>query len=517
MTRTPCTFLVTLAVATAVVMSAAPLSAAAPSRLNIVYILADDLGYGDPGCYNPESKIPTPNLDRLAREGVRFTDAHAPSAVCTPTRYGLLTGRYAWRTRLQKGVLGPFSQPLITEKLLTVPMMLREQGYTTACIGKWHLGWGWPKPGDGGKRDFSRPIPNGPTARGFDLYFGTDVPNYPPYCFLENERTVGIPSAAAPVGRDSFNIAGPMLPDWKLVDVLPGLEKRAVEYIAKAAKGDKPFFLYLPLTSPHYPVVPAAAFKGKSKAGDYGDFVVQTDHVVGEVLDALKKCGVADKTLVLFTSDNGPEVTGEVNPGAYDRLKEFGHASMGTLRGTKRDAWEGGHRVPFLARWPGKIPAGTTCDETICHVDLMATLAALLDVKLPADAGVDSVNILPALLGETRKAPLREATVHHSAQGKFAIRRGDWVLILAPTGDDNAKKGEPDWFRKERGYAPHTETGELFNLATDPAQKTNLYFSEAAKVNELTALLERYVTDGRSTPGPKQKNDVDITWDKRAK
>lgn len=516
MTRTPSTYLLTLAAA-AVVMSAAPLPAAVPSRPNIVYILADDLGYGDPGCYNPESKIPTPNMDRLARDGVRFTDAHAPSAVCTPTRYALLTGRYAWRTRLQRNVLGPFSQPLIAEKLLTVPRMLREQGYATACIGKWHLGWGWPKPGDGGKRDFSKPIPDGPTARGFDLYFGTDVPNYPPYCFIENDRTVGIPSAVAPVGRDSFNIAGPMLPDWKLVEVLPGLEKRAVEYIARAAKGDKPFFLYLPLTSPHYPVVPAAAFKGKSKAGDYGDFVVQTDHVVGAVLDALKKSGVADRTLVIFTSDNGPEITGEVNPGAYDRLKEFGHASMGTLRGTKRDAWEGGHRVPFIARWPGKIPAGTTCDETVCHVDLMATLAALLGVKLPADAGVDSVNILPALLGEKREAPLREATVHHSAQGKFAIRRGDWVLILAPTGDDNARKGEPDWFRKDRGYAPHTEPGELFHLATDPAQKTNLYGKEAAKVKELAALMERYVTDGRSTPGAKQTNDVDVTWDRRAK
>lgn len=515
MTRTTSPYLLTLAVV-AVVMSDAPLSAAEPSRPNIVYILADDLGYGDPGCYNRESKVPTPNMDRLAREGVRFTDAHSPSAVCTPTRYALLTGRYAWRTRLQKGVLGPFSQPLITEKVLTVPLMLREQGYATACIGKWHLGWGWPRPGDGGKRDFTRPIPDGPTARGFDRYFGTDVPNYPPYCFIENDRTVGIPSADAPVGRDSFNIAGPMVPDWKLGEVLPGLEKRAVEYIARAAKGDKPFFLYLPLTSPHYPVVPGAAFKGKSKAGDYGDFVVQTDHVVGAVLDALNKSGVADRTLVIFTSDNGPEITGEVSPGAYDRLKEFGHASMGRLRGTKRDAWEGGHRVPFIARWPGKVPAGTSCGETICHVDLMATLAALLDVKLPADAGVDSVNILPALLGEKRTAPLREATVHHSAQGKFAIRQGDWVLIFAPSGDDNGKRGEPGWFRTDRGYKPHTEAGELFNLAKDPAQKDNRYAAEPAKVKELAALMERYVSAGRSTPGPKQKNDVMVIWDKRA-
>ena len=494
-----------------------PLPAAEPTKPNVVYILADDLGYGDLGCYNTASKIPTPNIDRLAKEGVRFTDAHSPSAVCTPTRYALLTGRYAWRSRLQRGVLGPFSQPLIAEKQLTVPAMLREQGYATACVGKWHLGWGWPKPGEDGKRHFGKPIPDGPAARGFDLYFGTDVPNYPPYCFIENDRTVGIPSEAAPVGKESFNIAGPMVPGWKLVDVLPGLAKRAVEYVETAAKGKKPFFLYLPLTSPHFPVVPSAAFKGKSNVGEYGDFVMQTDAVIGAVLDALKRSGVAENTLVILTSDNGPEVTGEVKPGAYDRLKEFGHASMGTLRGTKRDAWEGGHRVPFIVRWPGKIPAGTTCDETVCHVDLMATLAAMLNVKLPADAGVDSVNILPALLGEKRNAPLREATVHHSAQGKFAIRKGDWVLILAPTGDDNAKKGEPDWFRRDRGYESHTEAGELYDLATDPTQKRNRYAAEPTKVKELTALMERYVTDGRSTPGPKQKNDVEVVWDKRGK
>ena len=364
---------------------------------------------------------------------------------------------------------------------------------------------------------FAQPIAGGPTTRGFDSYFGTDVPNWPPYCFIENDRTVGVPSEAAPVGKDSFNIAGLMVPGWKLVDVLPSLEKRAVEYIEKSAKGGKPFFLYLPLTSPHFPVVPSAAFKGKSKVGDYGDFVMQTDAVVGQVLDALKRAGAADNTLVIFTSDNGPEITGEVNPGAYDRLKEFGHASMGPLRGTKRDAWEGGHRVPFVARWPGKIKPGTTCAETVCHVDLLATLAAALDVKLPANAGVDSVNVLPALLGEERKAPLREATVHHSAQGKFAIRKGDWVLILAPTGDDNGKKGEPAWLQKHRGYASHTEPGELYNLAIDPSQKDNLYAAEPAKVKELAALLELYVSNGRSTPGPKQTNDVGVVWDRRRK
>lgn len=496
----------------------APLAQATdPTKPNIVYILADDLGYGDVSCYNPGSKIPTPHIDRLAKEGLRFIDAHSPSAVCTPTRYALLTGRYAWRSRLQRNVLGPFSQPLIAENQLTVPQMLRDQGYTTACIGKWHLGWGWPKPSEGGGRDFTQPIPNGPTTRGFDSYFGTDVPNYPPFCFIENDRTVGIPSASAPVGRDSFNIAGPMLPGWKLVDILPSLEKRTVKFIETAASDNKPFFLYLPLTSPHFPVTPAADYKGKSQAGDFGDFVAQTDHVVGAVLDALQRSGVAEKTLIIFTSDNGPEVTGEVNPGAYDRLQKFGHASMGELRGAKRDSWEGGHRVPFLARWPAKISANTTSSETICHVDLMATLAAILNVKLPETAGVDSVNILPALLGEKRNTPLREATVHHSAQGKFAIRQGDWVLIFARTGDDNGKQGEPNWFRKQRGYQPHTEPGELINLAKDPTQKENRYASEPNKVKELSTLMQRYIEEGRSTPGPKQKNDVEITWDRRGK
>ena len=487
------------------------------TRPNIVYILADDLGYGDVGCYNPASKIPTPNIDRLAREGMRFTDAHSPSAVCTPTRYALLTGRYAWRTRLQRNVIGPFSQPLIAESRLTVPQMLREQGYATACIGKWHLGWGWPTPGAGGRRDFTRPIPAGPTTRGFDLYFGTDVPNYPPYCFIENDRILGVPSDMAPVGQDSFNIAGPMVPGWKLVDVLPGLERRAVDYIDQASKGERPFFLYLPLTSPHYPVAPSAAFRGKSQAGEYGDFVVQTDHVVGTVLDALRRGGVAGNTLVIFTSDNGPEVTGEVKPGAYDRLSQFAHASMGSLRGSKRDAWEGGHRVPFMVRWPGKTRAGRTSADVVCHVDLMATLAALLKVRLPAEAGVDSVNILPALRGEKRRGPLREAVVHHSGQGKFAIRQGDWVLILAPSGDDNGRQGEPDWFCKLRDYKPHTSAGELYNLSRDPAQRENLYDHEPEKVRELATLMERYVSEGRSTPGPKQKNDVEVPWDKRVK
>ena len=482
-----------------------------------MFILADDLVYGDLGCYNANSKIPTPNLDRLAAQGVRFTDAHSPSSVCTPTRYALLTGRYAWRTRLQRGVLGPWGQPLIAADRLTVASFLKKHGYTTGCVGKWHLGWTWPTkdgkpPASGPDRlsnvDFTRPITDGPTTRGFDYYFGTDVPNYPPYCFVENDRTVGTPSRPDTGRADGFNRPGPMLPGWRLVDILPALTTKAVKWTEEQARAGKPYFLYFPLTSPHYPVVPAPEFKGKSGAGDYGDFVVQTDWTVGEVLQALDRAGIADHTLVVFTSDNGPEITGEVNPGAYDRATQFRHFSMGELRGAKRDAWEGGHRVPFLARWPGRIKPGTVSNETICHVDFLRTVAAVVGAELPETAAEDSVSILPALLGEKRDRPLREATVHHAASGKFAIRRGDWVLIDAPTGDDNGKQGEPEWLKKERGYSRHDQPGELFDVRQDVSQRRNVWAEQPERVKELKGLLEKYKRDGRSTPGAPQKNDV---------
>jgi arylsulfatase A-like enzyme len=489
--------------------------AAGPARPNIVFILADDLGYGDPDCFSKDSRIPTPNLDRLAAQGLRCTDAHSPSSVCTPTRYALLTGRYAWRTRLQRGVLGPWGQPLIARDRLTVAALLKQQGYATACIGKWHLGWNWPTkdgkpPLTGPDRlsnvDFTQPITEGPTTRGFDHYFGTDVPNYPPYCYLRDERTVGIPSEP---NRPEFNRPGPMLPGWDWVKIMPDLTQHAVTYIQDAGKAAprRPFFLYFPLTAPHYPVVPAPEFQGKSRVGAYGDFIMQVDWTVGQVLEALERAGVAKDTLVIFTSDNGPEITGEVKPGAYDRARQYGHFSMGLLRGAKRDLWEGGHRVPFLACWPGKIRAGTVSDETICLVDFLATVAALLEVKLPDNAGEDSYNLLPMLLGQKRDRPIREATVHHSASGKFALRRGDWVLIDAPTGDDNGARGEPPWFKEPRGYVSHKQSGELYNVREDLAERHNRYAEQPEKVRELKGLLEKYIRDGRSTPGAPQKND----------
>lgn len=486
-------------------------------RPNIVYILADDLGYGDLGCYNKSSQIPTPRLDRLASEGMRFTDAHSPSSVCSPTRYALLTGRYAWRTRLQRNVLGPWDKPLIASDRLTVGKLLQQHGYATACIGKWHLGQNYVtldgKPPSGGAKnplsnvDYTQAIADGPTTKGFDHYFGTIVPNYPPYCFIENDRTLGLPNKEMS-GAD-FNIPGPTVPGWKLENILPELTRRAVEWVEQKAQAKQPFFLYFALTSPHYPVVPSAEFN-HTKAGRYGDFVHQTDWTVGQVLDALERIGVMENTLVIFTSDNGPEVSGEVNPGVYDRVQKFNHRSSGDLRGAKRDVWEGGHRVPLMARWPGRISAGAVSDETMCHVDFMATVAAILGAKLPDNAAEDSVNVLPVLLGEKLSSPIRDATVHHSAQGKFAIRKGDWVLIDAASGDDNGLRGEPQWLKEERSYTAHSLPGELFNLRDDLAQRHNRFAERPEHVLELKTLLEKYKSEGRSTPGSAQKNDVPI-------
>jgi arylsulfatase A len=489
-----------------------------PTRPNIVFILADDLGYGDLGCYNKGSKIPTPHLDRLAREGMRFTDAHAPTAVCSPTRYAVLTGRYAWRSRLQRGVLLPWDPPLIAADRLTLPALLRRHGYATACVGKWHLGWNWPTtdgapPRSGQDRlsnvDFSRPIADGPTTRGFDHYFGVDLPNFPPYGFIRNDRMIEIPSVPDAGRAEGFNRPGPMVPGWKLVNILPELTRHAVSWVEEAAKSDRPFFLYFPLTSPHYPVVPAPEFRGKSRAGDYGDFVAQSDWTVGQVLDALQRAGVAGNTLVIFTSDNGPEVTGEVNPGVYDRARQDQHYSMGPLRGAKRDAWEGGHRVPLLARWPGSIQPGAVSDQTVCHADFMATFAALLGATLPPNAGEDSVDLLPVLLGKSPDRPVREATVLQSASGKFAVRSGDWVFIDAPSGEDNSR-GEPPWFKDERGYVAQNQPGELFHLREDLPQRRNRYAERPDLVRDLKGVLEKIKRDGRSTPGQPQRNDVPI-------
>lgn len=494
------------------------------ARPNIIFILADDLGYGDIGAYKKQpSKIPTPNVDRIAQEGIRFTDAHSPSSVCSPTRYALLTGRYAWRSSLQQGVVPPWGAPLLKKEQMTVAEMLRDKGYTTGLVGKWHLGLDWPtkdgQPAAAGEDrlsnvDFTKPFGGGPLDHGFDRYFGVDVPNYPPYCFLDGNKTVGIPTLPDTGRADGFNRPGPMLPGWKLVDILPELNRQAVRFVDESAKSGKPFFLYYALTSPHYPVVPAKEFQGKTSVGDYGDFVFQTDWCVGQILEALERNGVAENTLVIFTSDNGPEITGEVDPGVYDRVQIYKHHSLDGLRGAKRDLWEAGHRVPFVARWPARIKPGSVTEETACHVDFMRTAAAIVGSELPENMAADSHNLLPVFTGEGYAAPVREATVHHSGSGRFAIRQGDWVLIAHVTGDDNRQRGEPEWMKKQRGYTAHDQPGELYNLKEDLIEKTNLYATQPGKVKELRSLLEKYVAEGRSTPGPRLGNDAEVIIDK---
>lgn len=485
--------------------AASATAAPAAKRPNIVLILADDLGYGDVGCQNPKSKIPTPCLDRLASQGVRFTDAHAPSSVCSPTRYAILTGRYAWRNpAVRRSVLWAYDPPAIEPGRLTVAALLKQAGYATACIGKWHLGWRWQttdgKPAKYDRKtgacnvDHVKPTTDGPTTRGFDSYFGTDVPNFPPYCFIENDRTLGLPTVPKPDAM--FGQPGMMLAGWDLVKILPTLTQRAVAHVEQAAKTpDRPFFLYMPLTSPHTPIAPAPEFKGKSGAGDYGDYVCQTDWTVGQVLDAIDRSGLAENTLVLFTSDNGPEYF------AYPRIREFCHYSMGDRRGIKSDSWEGGHRVAFMARWPGRIKPATVSAEPICHVDVMATVAALVGLSLPDNAAEDSTNILPAILGEKIDRPLHEAIVHHAPNGSQAIRQGQWVFIDNPTGDTHRPNvGEPAWLKEERGYQPHKFPGELYDLSADPFQRKNLYGERPEIVSNLKALLEKYRAEGRSVP-----------------
>ena len=481
---------------------------------NIIYILADDMGYGDMRCNNSGCKIPTPHLDRLAAEGMRFTDAHASSSVCSPSRYALLTGRYCWRTPLKSSVLWPWDPPLIEAERPTVAKLLRQQGYRTACIGKWHLGWEWAtkdgKPAYGDESigrlnreqrqalerniDYSKPIGGGPLTCGFDYYFGVDVPNFPPYTWFEQDRLAAAPTEQKP--EEMFGQPGAMMPGWKLEDMVPEFVRRARTYIAEA--GSDPFFLYLPLTSPHTPIVPNQDFIGRSGAGLYGDFVCEVDWVVGEIMAALDEQGLADDTLLIFTSDNGPECSRAAAGGCYEHVRQFSHYSMAHLRGAKRDTWEGGHRVPFVARWPGVTPAGSVCDQLALLGDFMATCVQLTGAQLPPGAAEDSISILPLLQGWI-DAPVRRSAVHHSCAGRFALRQDDWVFIDAPSGDDNR---EPDWFKAERGYSDHNFPGELFNLKDDIAERQNLYDQHPDIVRSMSRRLEEIKAQGEALAGP---------------
>jgi arylsulfatase A len=465
------------------------LTAAEPSKPNIVIILADDLGYGDVQCLNPQrGKIATPHIDRLAAQGMTFTDAHTSSSVCTPTRYSLLTGRYNWRTHLQSSVLYGYSPPLIAADRLTVPALLKQNGYHTACIGKWHLGMGLPEGQPSPK------ITNGPTTRGFDSYFGIAASlDMPPFAFIENDCFTEPLTTTKKWQRTGAAAAG-----FEAVDVLPILARKSTDYIATQAKSGNPFFLYLPLTSPHTPILPSKEWQGKSGIGPYGDFVMQTDWAVGEVMAALEKAGATPNTLVIFTSDNGCSKAAKISG-----MEAMGHFPSGNLRGSKSDIFEGGHRVPFLVRWPDRIRAGSRSEQLIGQLDLMATCAELLGTKLPDNAGEDSISLLPALLG-TAKTPLREALVHHSIDGAFAIRQGKWKLALC---GDSGGWSDPKPGSAEAKALPETQ---LYDLTADPGETHNLLASETEVTAKLTRLLEDYIAHGRSTPGAKQINDAAI-------
>ncbi len=494
------------------------------------------MGYGDASCLNPKGRIKTPNIDRMAGEGMMFTDAHSSSAVCSPSRYSMLTGRYNWRSTLQKGIVGVYGEPLIAADRLTVPGFLKQHGYHTACIGKWHLGQGWdfeiakdtfcPNSNYGApdteadsrreatpaervawQKAFSKQTTGGPTTRGFDYYFGVDIPNWPPYCFIENNRTVGIPSEWLPerlLGDNQASIAGPSMPYWHFEQLLPTWAKKAEGYIKERAAADEPFFLYLPMTSPHTPLSVNKPFIGKSGLDNlYADLVIETDDVFGRVLNYLEKHGVADNTLVIFASDNGcAHYIGAREDGrgnCESAMEPQGHFPSGPYRGYKSDAWDGGHRIPCIARWPGVIDPGSTCDQLVCLSDLMATCAEIVGDTLPDSAGEDSVSMLA--LFENPQVPIRDHVVHHSISGKFAIRNNRWKLVLCP--------GSGGWTHNDADAAKEgLPMVQLYDMQVDPGETKNLHTENPDKVKELISLLKKCVADGRSTPGTRQENDV---------
>ena len=460
----------------------------AADKPNIVYIICDDLGYGDVQCLAPKtSRIPTPHADKLASEGMTFTDAHSGSSVCLPTRYGIMTGRYSWRTWLQKGVVTGFAPSLIDAKRPTVAGFLKQQGYHTAAVGKWHLNFEYlnPKTGERYTQETHKTppigakIPDGPVDRGFDFYHGFHHARNME-AVIENDRVIA---------HD------------KTINMLPRLTKQAVAYIDSRAGHDQPFFLYLPLGSPHTPILPSPEWQGKSGLGDYGDFVMQTDNVVGEVVAVLQKHDMTDNTLVIFTSDNGCS-----KAAAIPALAKQGHIVSAHLRGSKADIWDGGHRIPFIVRWPGHVQSGSYSDQLICLTDLFATVGQLLNAPVPADSCEDSVSFQPAWSGQQIKST-RAGVIHHSYSGHFAYRQDQWKLILA--------MGSGGWSSpKENEMPAGSPKAQLYDLSVDPGETTSLYLEQPDVVKRLLKQLAGDITAGRSTAGASSKNDVEniVLW-----
>lgn len=465
------------------------------NKPNIVFIICDDLGYGDVQSLAPEtSKIKTPHIDQLTQEGMVFTDAHSGSSVCTPTRYGIMTGRYSWRSKLQSGVVQGFAPNLITENRPTIGNFLKNQGYNTALIGKWHLNFQYLDPIS--KTAISKKskkhlppvgstIPDGPIHRGFDYYHGfhhaKDMK-----AVIENEKVITY--------DDEINM-------------LPRLTNKSVTYINEQAKNKdgKPFFLYVPLGSPHTPILPSKEWQGKSGLGDYADFVMQTDATVGAITKALKDNGLSENTLVIFTSDNGTSKAADI-----EGLAEKGHIVSAGYRGSKSDLWDGGHRVPFIAKWPNMIKANSTSKEIICLTDMFATFSEITNTSMPSESGEDSVSFLAALKGKKIKST-RAGVIHHSISGHFGYRLGKWKLLLA--------KGSGGWSSPREREAEDMPIAQLYDIEKDPAETENLYKTHPEIAEKLLQQLELDIKTGRSTEGEFSKNDVDkvILWKTRVK
>lgn len=451
---------------------------------NIIVILADDLGSGDVQALNPRSEIPTPHLNQFAQEGMTFTDAHTPSSVCTPTRYGLLTGRYCWRTRLKQGVLNGYGEPLINDDRETIAEFLKSCGYQTGIVGKWHLGLGFAKQGD--EFDFSKPVSDGPHSHGFDDSFVIPASlDFPPYVYIADGTITQSPNLDQAAQKfPAFLRKGERSPDFVMEDVLDHLLGKAKKFIADQAKTEQPFFLYFPLTAPHKPVLPHQRYRGSTKLGPYGDFVRQVDDILGGVMESVDEAGISEETLIVFTSDNGSFMYRFDRQGGDDHVsdetiqgyKAENHRANGPYRGTKADIWEAGHRVPFLVRWAGKVKPGSKCEKTVCLTDIFATVAETNGKSLNKETAPDSFSLLPLLQGSDWKTP-RAPVIHHSVAGMFAIRDGDWKLVLGNgSGGRQSPKGKP-----------FTQPYQLFNLAEDVEEQNNL----ADQFPEIVARLEK--------------------------
>ncbi|MET2984442.1 sulfatase family protein [Aureibaculum conchae] len=476
---------------------------------NIIYVLADDLGYGDIGAFNPDGKIKTPSLDQLANDGIKFTDAHTSSAVCTPTRYGILTGRYNWRSPIKNGVLTGVSKALIPNDRTTVASLLQKEGYETGFIGKWHLGWDWAlKRGDsvGGTGwnandydniDFSKPIKNGPAALGFTNSYGhSGSLDMAPYVYVENGMPTAIPdTVTVDKGKYTWWREGPTASDFIHVDVTPNFFRKSFSYIKNRAKEEKPFFLYLALPSPHTPILPTEKWQGKSGLNPYADFMMEIDDYMGQLQKVVEKAGISENTIIIFTSDNGCSPQAD-----FKILEEKGHNPSYIYRGHKADIYEGGHRVPFIVKWPKKIEPNSVSNKTICTTDLLATVADLTNTKLEDNEGEDSFSMLP--LFTNNGDYLRESTVHHSINGSFAIRKGKWKMIFCSgSGGWSDPKPNSDIIKTLPKY-------QLYDLEKDPSEQQNLYENNDEIALELEKLIIDIIKNGRSTVGKNQLNDV---------